>query len=193
MNQAFPELWILRHGETEWNVLGRLQGLFDSPLTECGLAQAVRQREILKAALPEQGVQAFSSPAKRALQTAEIAMDGRNCHIKTDPALQEIAIGGWSGMTVADIKSANPNLEHSDDPHVWKFQAPDGERQEQMQTRLEGFLHRLEGPSVIVTHGVTSRMLRCLVLGLDISNLSQVPGGQGMVHHIQGGQAEVLQ
>ncbi len=193
MSRAFPELWILRHGETEWNVSGRLQGQFDSPLTDRGLSQAKQQGEILKSTLPERGVRVFSSSAKRALRTAEIAMEGRSCRIERDPGLQEISIGTWAGMTVTGIQSAHPDLKHLDDPHVWKFQAPGGERLSHMQARLEAFLQKLDSPSVIVTHGVTSRMLRCLVLGLDITNLSQVPGGQGMVHHIRGGQAYVLQ
>ncbi|SLN43911.1 Phosphoserine phosphatase 1 [Roseovarius albus] len=191
MQKAFPELWILRHGETEWNVLGRLQGQFDSALTSKGLAQSTRQAGILKLELSEKEVRVYSSPAGRALRTAQIAASGLavECH----PALQEINIGTWQGMTVAEIKLAHPELDHADDPHVWKFQAPQGERIEQMKARLERFLENLTGPSVIVTHGVTSRMLRCLVLGLDVSNMSLVPGGQGIVHHIKDGQAQVLQ
>lgn len=193
MQKTFPELWILRHGETEWNVLGRLQGQYDSALTPKGMAQAARQAEILKAELPKKRVRVYSSPAGRARYTAEIAVARLGLAVECDPALQEIDIGAWQGLTVAEIKATHSVLENADDPHVWKFQAPQGERIEQMKVRLEGFLENLTGPSVIVTHGVTSRMLRCLLLGLDVSDMSQVPGGQGIVHHIKGGQAQVLE
>ena len=66
-----PELYLLRHGETEWNVQGRLQGRLDSPLTERGQEQARRQAELL-AALPPMA--AWASPAGRAVATARIAL-----------------------------------------------------------------------------------------------------------------------
>lgn len=192
MQTTFPELWILRHGETEWNVLGRLQGQFDSALTSKGLAQAARQAEIITLELLEKKAQVYSSPAGRALRTAEIIASKQSLNIERSAALQEIDIGAWQGKTVEEIKASHPDLDHAEDPHAWKFQAPRGERIEQMKARLERFLENLTGPSVIVTHGVTSRMLRCLVLGLDVSNMSLVPGGQGIVHHIKDGQAQVL-
>ena len=76
-----------------------------------------------------------------------------------EPALAEIGIGAWQGHRAADIHAANPGLPHASDPHLWKFHAPGGERMHEMVDRLSGFLSRLDGPSVVVTHGVTSRML----------------------------------
>ena len=77
---AHPPLYILRHGETEWNALERLQGHHDSPLTPLGQAQAAAQHQIL-AGEDLRGYTALSSPQARALQTAEIAMKLSLIHI----------------------------------------------------------------------------------------------------------------
>ena len=188
----FPELWVLRHGETEWNAEERLQGLLDSPLTETGIAQAEAQGRLLAAAGLPDGVRVLSSPAPRALRTAEIALAGLGLPIETDPRLVEIDLGQWQGLTLSELRAANPAIRKASDPHLWKFLAPGGETLGQMAGRVGALLDTLEGPTVLVTHGVTSRLLRCIVLGLPIADLTAVPGGQGVVHHIRDGQARVL-
>ncbi len=189
MSCVFPEVWILRHGQTEWNVAGKLQGQHDSPLTPVGIGQAKAQAKILKRVLPGP-VPVFASDAGRAQHTARIAAEGRS--ITTDAALAEIGIGDWQGQTVEQIKQMHPDLKHREDLHLWKFAAPGGESLYQMVARVDQFLEQVTEPSVIVTHGVTSRLLRCLILGLPPENLSQLPGGQGVVHHLRNGQAEIL-
>ncbi len=184
-----PELWILRHGETEWNASGRLQGRLDSPLTETGLRQAEAQGRILARDLPG-AVRVISSPAPRALRTAEIALPGRS--VETDARLEEIDLGRWQGRTIDELRAENAGIRAATDPHLWKFTAPGGETLGQMADRVTLVLRGLEGPTVLVTHGVTSRLLRCIVLGLAIIDLTAVPGGQGIVHHIRDGQARLL-
>ena len=190
MGRDSPDLWILRHGETAWNVEERLQGHLDSPLTETGLAQANAQRRILARVLPGP-VPVLSSPSGRALRTARIVADAAGMPVTTDEALRELYLGAWQGRRVPDIRDELPG-EAAADPHLWKFTAPGGERLEQMIARLNAFLDRLDGPAVVVTHGLTSRVLRCLVLGLSPRDLAWLPGGQGVVHHLSGGRARVL-
>jgi len=184
-----PELWILRHGQTEWNVAGRLQGHLDSPLTKTGRAQAAAQGRILARLLPPD-VTVISSPSPRALITGQIALPGHQ--IAQDPRLTEIGLGQWQGRSLADIQATYPEIAADPDPHLWKFRAPGGESLSAMEARLRGFLADLTGPAVLVTHGITSRLLRCLILGLPVTALSDVPGGQGVVHHLRGGVARVL-
>jgi len=194
MGPCLPELWILRHGETAWNVQGRLQGRLDSPLTGTGRAQARTQREILGEILENsrpEGVSALSSPSGRAWRTAEIALAGLGVDLRAEPDLREIDIGRWAGRQIGEITATLPP-EAARDPHLWKFTAPGGETLPEMVARLTGLLDRLEGPTVIVTHGVTSRVLRCLALGRPVEEMAKLPGGQGVVHHLQGGAARVI-
>jgi len=190
MRLDIPDLWILRHGETVWNVEGRLQGHLDSPLTEKGEAQARAQRQILARVLPGP-VPVLSSPSGRAWRTARIVAGGAGLTVTQDPALREVSVGDWQGRRIADIRAGWPP-DAAEDPHLWKFDAPGGERLEQMAARLDALLGRLDGPTVLVTHGVTSRVLRCIVLGLCPTALSRLPGGQGVVHHLSGGRARVI-
>ncbi|MFO7921635.1 MAG: histidine phosphatase family protein [Nioella sp.] len=186
-----PELWILRHGETEWNRDERLQGRLDSPLTARGVAQARAQGRILAGCLPGT-VRVLCSPAPRALRTAELALAGLGLRVETDPRLQEIDLGRWAGRTLPELRAEHPDLGKATDPHLWKFIAPGGETLDQMAHRVRGVLDGLDGPTVIITHGVTSRLLRCMVLGRPLTDLAGVPGGQGVIHHIRGGMARVL-
>ena len=71
----YPEIFVLRHGQTEWNTVGRHQGRLDSPLTEIGREQALAQSRILANALAGRGdVQAHCSPQGRAFDTAGIIL-----------------------------------------------------------------------------------------------------------------------
>jgi len=193
MIRSLPELWILRHGQTEWNVEERLQGHLDSPLTGLGERQAQAQREILRRSLPRGGVRALSSPSGRAWRTAEIALEGLGLSLEADPALREVDIGAWQGRKAADLRSEHPRISACSDPHAWKFTAPGGESLEQMVCRLTALLDRLDGPAVLITHGVTSRVLRCLALGRPAGEMSDLPGGQGVIHHVKDGMARLLE
>ena len=187
--RIYPELWVLRHGETTWNVEGRLQGHLDSPLTPIGINQAKAQGRILAPILP-QNVDIRVSPSGRAWRTAELALGDFGHPLVADPRLLEIGLGAWQGHLIGEISAAPADPDA--DPHLWKFNAPGGERLTDMQARLHALLADLKGPTVLVTHGVTSRMLRCIVLGMAPEQLSEVPGGQGIVHHIREGRAKVL-
>ena len=182
-------LFILRHGETVWNAQGRLQGHADSPLTPTGRDQAARQRALLAQAgaahLPLR-----SSPSPRALTTAEIARPGRP--ILLDARLMEVGLGDWTGQAITDIAAANPHVAEDGDPHMWKFTAPGGERLGDLAARCRAVLDDLDGPTILVTHGLTSRVLRCLALGLSPDRMMDLPGGQGVIHHIADGAARLM-
>lgn len=186
---ADHDLFVLRHGETEWNVAGRLQGWRDSPLTARGIDQARAQGAILSRVCPRD-VRVRCSPAPRARATARIALAGRAADIVEDPRLVEIGLGDWTGCHLTDLRAIVPAM--ADDPHMWKFTAPGGETLADMVARCQGVLADIDGPTILVTHGVTSRVLRCLALGWPPETLSDLPGGQGVVHHVAGGRAAIL-
>ncbi|MEJ6394722.1 histidine phosphatase family protein [Gymnodinialimonas sp. 2305UL16-5] len=185
-----PPLYILRHGETEWNVVTRLQGRLDSPLTELGRAQALDQGRILAQA-SIMSTELRISPSGRAIKTAELALPDKMAEAVIDPRLVEVDLGAWQGCTPAQVAQMAPDLDMSD-PHLWKFTSPGGESLSAMTERCRAVLAELTRPTILVTHGVTSRVLRCLALGRPPEALSAVAGGQGIVHFIAEGRAEIL-
>lgn len=185
-----PELYILRHGETEWNVEGRLQGHHDSPLTERGRAQAAQQHRIL-ASRDLAGFSFFLSPLGRCLQTAGIALGGLATTARIDDRLMEISVGRWETRLRADLFAEGLIPDTDDAPEIYE-RAPGGEGFHALETRCRAFLADLEGPAVVVTHGITSRMIRSLALRRDPSALLELAGGQGNVFHIRDGRSEEL-
>jgi broad specificity phosphatase PhoE len=101
------ELYLLRHGETEWNREGRIQGSQDSPLTARGRAQATAQADILAREVPQMWQLArYCSPLRRARDTARIALDGLVPVI--DRRLREVDFGAWEGLTPAERGARDP-------------------------------------------------------------------------------------
>ncbi len=178
----FPDLYILRHGQTEWNVAGRFQGRMNSPLTKLGKQQAARQNEIAST-IAQKPTQAFVSPQPRALQTAEIALKG----IMTpqhDDRLQEISFGDWEGLTRTELAG---KITSPFEGNLWFYDAPNGENFEMICDRVKSFMDDLDEPTFVVTHGVTSLIMRGIWLGLDKASLSKLPREQGCIYHLSNG------
>jgi len=191
----FPEIFVLRHGETIWNREGRHQGRMNSDLTALGHSQARDQADLLKAALTGRSdVVARTSPQGRAMQTARVALAKVALDPLVDDRLCEISFGQWEGLTFDDIAARWPervsDLDHA--PLAWNFQSPGGENFDVMRARVLDVLQSLTGPTVLITHGITSRFLRALWLGGEWDLMKDLPGGQGCVYHLVDGQHHAL-
>ncbi|MFW5655817.1 MAG: histidine phosphatase family protein [Roseicyclus sp.] len=194
MPAGLPPLYILRHGETEWNREGRLQGHLDSPLTPQGLRQAEAQGDVLRRIRPRPA-RAIVSDSGRAVRTAEIALRGLDLPVTRDARLREVDLGAWQGLTPAEVAADWPWLVKDRTPEMWKFDAPGGESLDDLAARVRDVLDGLDpsgGPVVIVTHGVTSRVLRGLATGRPLRDLGALPCGQGVVHAVEKGAARLL-
>ncbi|MEQ6247837.1 histidine phosphatase family protein [Sulfitobacter sp. HNIBRBA3233] len=178
----YPDLYVLRHGETAWNAEGRLQGHLDSALTTEGRAQAARQAGILRN-IDLSGADLRSSPQGRAWETARTALAGRG-PIRSEPLLREIGVGAWAGRRRDDIAATWPVPIEGFELYE---QAPEGEGFAALEARCRLLLQRLDRPTVLVTHGMTSRMIRAIALGLGRAGVADVDGGQGVVFHISNG------
>ncbi|MDW4496727.1 histidine phosphatase family protein [Sulfitobacter sp. D35] len=187
----YPPLYVLRHGQTEWNAARRLQGHLDSPLTERGRAEALQQRDIL-AACDLVGYRAICSPQGRAFQTAALALIGLVPEIRTDGRLREIGVGDWAGTGLDELEARGMTLGDSDGSLMHYDRAPGGEGFVALHDRCTRFLDALDGPAILVTHGVTSRMLRLIVVGRSISDIDTMTGGQGVVYRLENGHQERL-
>ena len=182
----FPELYIMRHGQTTWNAEGRMQGKLNAPLTALGRDQAQRQADLL-AHVDLTGFDVLCSPQGRAVETAAIALARQVPLIRTDDRLCEIGVGEWQGRLRTNIAGYDAADDTPDGPLQLYDTAQRGEGFAALRSRCEGFLADLTKPSVLITHGITSRMLRCVVLGLDADRIGTLPGGQGVVFHLRDG------
>ncbi len=185
----YPELFVLRHGQTVWNAEGRHQGQRDSALTALGRTQAADQGQILaRAVIDPDAVACFASPQGRAWATAEIALAAIGRAPRPDDRLKEVSFGLWEGLTHDEIDDNWPGHREIADGFNWHFTSPEGERLDDLVGRAQSFLDELTGPAVIVTHGILSRVLRGLCLGLDSAGMAAIEGGQGVVYHLKDGQ-----
>lgn len=152
------ELLLVRHGETDWNREGRLQGHADPPLNDAGRAQA---REVARRLAHVQLHAAYSSDLLRASETAKIILARRGVPLGTDPGLREIDVGSWSGLTRKEIEQRFPGMhEH------------DGEsRGDHLERVLQAVLRIAEKHpgerALIVSHGGSLRALRRHALRVD--------------------------
>jgi probable phosphoglycerate mutase len=166
MMVAMGDLIVLRHGETEWSRAGRHTGRTDIPLTPAGEAAAAS----LASGLAGRDIVAvFTSPAQRAVRTAELAgLDGA----KPDPDLQEWDYGGYEGITTAQIRAARPGWYLWRDGVVRGDGQHPGEAVEQVGARADAVLARVrpllsEGDVVLVSHAHLLRVLTARWLGLE--------------------------
>lgn len=166
-------IFIMRHGETEFNTQGRYQGQLDSPLTEHGMDQVRQMGRLLRYSVEHPSEwKVISSPLGRALQSTQILCEilGYDFNkIETDSRLSEVSVGSWSGLTLKEIEQGWPNSLEDTSMYDWYFRSPDGESYEAVQERVTDWLDSLSStPRVIaVTHGLTSRILREYTRGLQ--------------------------
>lgn len=187
----YPKIWLLRHGETEWNAERRVQGQLESRLSERGIGHARRQAELMAPILLSNDPKCYVSPLGRAQQTARIALGGRD--FVTDPRLAEIHAGEFQGQRLEDLQKADPEyFEQHRTPMDIFCAAPGSEGYVNFHARTLSFLNALSGPSVVVAHGLLGQMMRGILCGLERKELSHLDNGQGCVYVLEGGQETVL-
>ncbi|RME09532.1 MAG: histidine phosphatase family protein [Ardenticatenia bacterium] len=126
-------IYMVRHGETDWNVIGRYQGQEDPPLNARGRAQAEATAEQLA---QEQITAIYSSDLKRAAQTAEALAQRLNLPVHLDPRLREINQGEWQGVLVDDIRAHWPERFQQWQTAPWETHPPGGETLHDVETRI---------------------------------------------------------
>lgn len=160
------KLYLIRHGQTDWNVAGRIQGSHDSELNENGLNQA----KILGLKILQDNIvfsEIYSSTQKRAFKTAEIISGITNKPYKTLEGLEEINLGEWEGLTWEEAERNYP-----DDYKEWYqnrryARAPKGESYDEMLERVLTALHSVmemsKNSAAVVTHGGVIMCLQCYI------------------------------
>jgi probable phosphoglycerate mutase len=188
--QDMPTIYYIRHGETEWNALGRLQGVQDIPLNALGRRQSVHAGEILAELLTRNGKSASSigfvaSPLGRARQTMDLVRGALKLPLSgyaIDDRLREIGYGEWEGSTLAEMQAKDPDLFARRQAAKWTVAPPGGETYVAVQTRVSEWHRALEADAVAVAHGGTLRALM-VALGLETpQSAADLPIQQGAVY-----------
>ncbi len=172
-------LFIARHGETIFNLAGRIQGNdAHTPLTQRGFAQADEMGRALGRYLNDSvALELVASDTGRALQTLSVVCE----HIKldwhqvaADRRLREINMGEWEGIYYNDLGG---KLEVDHDRGLFLTQAPGGETYGDIVARLTSWIadQAFERDMLLISHGMTSRVLRGLLTGLPPLELIQAP------------------
>lgn len=168
---------LLRHGETDWNRLGRMQGRGDTPLTARGLAQA----DALARAASRLGVRrVLASPLGRARATAERVAAAAGCALELREALAEMDFGECGGLTLDEVRERRPGLLEARENDRWHHRWPGGESYADVLERLTTGLDAdmplwTDPPTAIVAHQSVNR---ALLAGLTTSPHIALSGTQ---------------
>lgn len=183
-------IYLVRHGETEFNLARRYQGGLDSPLTAQGVSQARRVGALLGELLNGEDWTIASSPQGRARRTAEIINEGLGLPLAVDPRLREISLGAWDGLLIEEVHHKLPP-----GAGVWERQlhAPGGESFEDISARIADWLAEIDRSGrriVAVSHGMTGRVLRGLYGGFSRQAMLELEVPQDAVFRLAGGRIE---
>jgi broad specificity phosphatase PhoE len=169
-----PVIYYIRHGETQWNAEGRLQGAQDIPLNELGRKQAVQAGRMLDRVLTRDGrsesaLDFVASPLSRARSTMELVRKTLRLppdQYAIDDRLREIGYGHWEGATLAEAEISHPELYVQRQAEKWTVPPPGGESYLEVQARVNDWYRELTSDTVAVAHGGTGRALM-VALGIE--------------------------
>jgi broad specificity phosphatase PhoE len=161
-------VYLVRHGQTDWNIQGKLQGHADIQLNEAGRAEALQLSEKMGEI---DFTACFASDLQRAVETAQILKGNRSLPTQIDPALRERNFGLWEGRLFCEL------LEY--EAQGRPFLGIEIESDEEIQKRVFSFLHKIAdgypGATIlIVTHGGVIRNVLAHVLGIDCTPILSV-------------------
>jgi len=191
-------IYLVRHGETEWNREGRRQGRSDSPLTLRGRAQAVAVARRLRPLLEQaERIAIECSPLGRAHVTARILLRQLRLPehtLRRAPLLAELDHGAWEGLTAAEIEQRFPGELASRARDKWSYAMPGGESYAEVHQRAARWLAEREpGETVIaVTHEMLSRALRGAYTRQSPREMLSLVHPHERVFRLRGGASEEL-
>jgi probable phosphoglycerate mutase len=185
-----PVLYYVRHGETDFNVQGRLQGRRDTVLNEHGRRQAAKCGALLKALFTRDHMRPgqfdyVSSPLKRARKTMEVVratLGLAPLGYATDDRLVEIAYGDWEGLTLPEIKKTSTGILAQRERDKWDFAPPGGESYRQVAARIGVWYASLVNDSVVAAHGGGVRALMALLNILPEEQATHAQVEQGVIY-----------
>ncbi|SVA18264.1 uncharacterized protein METZ01_LOCUS71118 [marine metagenome] len=188
-------LILVRHGESEWNRAGRIQGQVNSPLTDLGINQAKATRDYLSGILLNQQLEIYTSPLDRALQTAEIIAQGIDYpsrKIIIEERLNDFNLGEISGTfgwdKVAEIFPEQAQLRLQD---PMRFHPSGGESGAEFEARLRSLLEDLMDDGTLklmVSHGIVNKFIRGILKNLSGKEMVELGESQNTIYRLEQGE-----
>ena len=188
-------LILVRHGESEWNRAGRIQGQVNSPLTDLGINQAKAIRDYLSGILINQELEIYTSPLDRALQTAEIIAQGIDYpsrKIIIEERLNDFNLGEISGTfgwdKVAEIFPEQAQLRLQD---PMRFHPSGGESGAEFEARLRSLLEDLMDDGTLklmVSHGIVNKFIRGILKNLSGKEMVELGESQNTIYRLEQGE-----
>ena len=191
MTPSRPKIYFIRHGETDWNLEGRLQGQKDIPLNDVGRVQAEEAARKLQALVPHYEDLAYvASPMTRTRETMEILRTTLGLHpevYRLDDRLVELTFGVWEGMTWKEVRKAEPALAALREQDKWHYAPPGGgESYAMLVDRIRPILDDLTRDTVIVAHGGVARAFLAICCGVSSRQAASMDIWQGRILVIEG-------
>ena len=188
-------LILVRHGESEWNRAGRIQGQVNTPLTDLGINQAKAIRDHLSGILLNQELEIYTSPLDRAIQTAEIiaqGIDHPSSKIIIEERLNDFNVGEISGTfgwdKVAEIFPEQAQLRLQD---PMRFHPSGGESGAEFEARLRSLLEDLMDDvtlKLMVSHGIVNKFIRGILKNLSGKEMVQLGESQNTIYRLEEGE-----
>ena len=188
-------LILVRHGESEWNRAGRIQGQVNSPLTDLGINQAKAISDHLSGILLNQELEIYTSPLDRAIQTAEIiaqGIDHPSSKIIIEERLNDFNVGEISGTfgwdKVAEIFPEQAQLRLQD---PMRFHPSGGESGAEFEARLRSLLEDLMDDGTLklmVSHGIVNKFIRGILKNLSGKEMVQLGESQNTIYRLEEGE-----
>ena len=186
-------LYLVRHGQSEWNRMGRIQGRSESPLTGRGRQQAAALGRMLGSVLPDPGIDIVASPLARAFETATIIAGelGRDAgDVRTDERINDFDVGVLAGyLGWAAVASDYPELARLRLEDPIHFHPPGGESGADVLARARAFLtaRRAAGlDTLVVCHGVINKFIRAAARGITGGDIIALGEAQDVVYRLDG-------
>ncbi|MDR3475299.1 MAG: histidine phosphatase family protein [Devosia sp.] len=192
---AWPELFFIRHGQTDWNAEGRYQGSKDIPLNDIGRRQADKNGQLLRELLQRDGRSPhdfawYMSPLSRTRETMDrvrAQLEPPLPQVTSDPRLIEISFGIYEGRLHTELAAGEMAIAGERDEKFWDFRPPEGESYADLAERVGDFGRSLAGPSIIVAHGGLLRVLMHLIDGYpQVKSVNWFPPQDSVVHFASG-------
>lgn len=170
------KLFLIRHGQTDWNLKGKLQGSYDSELNETGIAQAEELgKKLLESNYKFSKI--YSSRQKRTIRTAQILSETISVDYIQIKGLEEINLGEWEGLSWKEVEGKFP-VEYRE----WSInrrytKTPKGESYQDMLERVLAALHRIINENcenvAIVTHSGVIMSLQCYITNTPFNDMGK--------------------
>ncbi|MCB8820244.1 histidine phosphatase family protein [Microvirga rosea] len=186
-----PTIYFIRHGETDWNVEGRLQGQRDIPLNDVGRVQAEEAGRRLQALVPHvEDLDYVASPMLRTRETMERMREAMGLYpdyYRLDERLIELTFGAWEGLTWKEVRKLEPQLAALRERDKWNYAPPGGgESYAMLADRVRPILDGLTRDTALVAHGGVARAFLAVACGVSTRHAASIDIWQGKILVIEG-------